>query len=287
MPETIKAELIIAAPLATVFQALTGNVALSAWFAESADIAPAEHRFDFWGRFTPEAPSREEGRHPLLLWEPERAISFRWHVHGDDTVVSITLAPAEGGTEVTLVHRDVPERNDGQSSFTDFWDISLQNLRGWVEREEIGRRSDFSLHEKDAVRLSMDIAAAPGDVFAALIEPRLLDRYIAAAATVEPQVGGRYDFGWDGGGPVKILELVSGERLAYAWEYPGEPATVVTWTLEGSGGETRVVLVHSGFGPVRKNDDYSTGWLKFLHSLKFLLESGPGWRAPSFSSTDY
>jgi uncharacterized protein YndB with AHSA1/START domain len=285
--ETITAELTIAAPRTAVFEALSANAALTTWFAEAAEIAPETHSFDFWGRYTPETPCREGGRHPLFNWDPERGVAFGWNVRGAATTVTVSLAEAERGTRVTLVHADVPDRQPGQYSFADFWDLSLQNLRGWVERREIGRRCDFSLHEKDAVRLSMAVGAAPAEVFAALIEPRLLDRYVASSATVEPHVGGRYDFGWEDGGPVQILELVTGERLAYAWEYSGEPATVVTWTLEASGGETHVVLVHSGFGPDRVNDDYSTGWLKFLHSLKFMLETGRDWQAPSFSSTDY
>lgn len=287
MSETIQAHLTIATTPATVFEALCQNEAVTSWFADAADIVPEQQRYDFWGRFTPEVPDREAGHHPLLRYQPEHSLAFHWYLRGVQTTVTISLEPVLQGTEVILRHDNVADRQDSQYSLADFWGLSLENLRGWVERRQIGARCDFSLHSQGDVHLSIDISAPPESVFAALIRPDQLERYIATQATVVPQVGGRYDFGWEGGGPVKILELLPNERLAYSWEYPGEPPTVVSWTLEGSGGQTRLVLVHSGFGTDRINDDYSTGWLKFLNSLKFLVEEGSAWQAPAFSQQDY
>jgi uncharacterized protein YndB with AHSA1/START domain len=40
---------------------------------------------------------------------------------------------------------------------------------------------------------------------------------------------GAFDFGWGGGGPVKILDLDPDRELAYSWHYPpDEPETVVS-----------------------------------------------------------
>ena len=47
-------------------------------------------------------------------------------------------------TLLRLVHEDLPTRQRGQASFTDFWELSLENLRGWVERRVVGVRCDFS-----------------------------------------------------------------------------------------------------------------------------------------------
>lgn len=179
----------------------------------------------------------------------------------------------------------MPERKTGEASFTDFWDLSLENLRGWVERRVIGARCDFSGERTGDVHLEVDIAAPPEAVFHALITPEELDRYFATRAVVEPYVGGRYDFGWGNGGPVKILELAPPEKLTYSWEYPPEPPTVVTWTLERSGGGTRLMLVHSGFGSERLTEEYQTGWLNCLNRIKFLVEGGPTWRVPSHPTT--
>ena len=130
------------------------------------------------------------------------------------------------------------------------------------------------------------IDAPPEAVFQALIEPAQLDRYIADQATVEPHIDGRYDFGW-GDGPQKILELVPNQTLAYSWSFPGEPATIVSWELEGSGGRTRLTLVQSGFGPDRTNDDYQSGWLSFLVRIKQLVETGAAWQKPVLTATEY
>jgi uncharacterized protein YndB with AHSA1/START domain len=75
---------------------------------------------------------------------------------------------------------------------------------------------------------------------------------------------GEYDFGWEGGGPIKILELEPNHKLTYSWHYED---TVVTWILEDSEGGTRLTVVHSGFAKDRSTDDYTAGWLKFINSL--------------------
>lgn len=79
--------------------------------------------------------------------------------------------------------------------------------------------------------------------------------------------------------PVEILELVPAERLAYSWRWE-EQETVVRWELEGSGGRTRLTLVHSGFGEDRDAEGYRLGWQAFLVSLRRLVELGDAWRKP-------
>lgn len=169
----------------------------------------------------------------------------------------------------------------------DFWDLSLENLRGWLERKAVGARCDFSSVQRGDVRLSAEIGASREAVFQALIKPEDLERYIAKKAVVEPRVGGRYSFGWKNDGPVKILDLVANEKLSYSWWYKRPEDTIVTWTLEGSGGRTWLILEHSGFGVDRSSEDYRTGWLAFLVRIKALVESGSAWHAPIFSATDH
>jgi len=45
-------------------------------------------------------------------------------------------------------------------------------------------------------RLSIEIEAPPSAVFRALTDPEQLNRWMAAAARVEPRVGGVFDLGW-------------------------------------------------------------------------------------------
>jgi uncharacterized protein YndB with AHSA1/START domain len=83
--------------------------------------------------------------------------------------------------------------------------------------------------------------------------------------------------GWDHG-PVRILEFEPQRRLAYSWHRAGDPDTVVTWELEGSGGRTRLVLVHSGFTDPRSAGGYQVGWAAFMASFKRMHEVGGRWR---------
>jgi uncharacterized protein YndB with AHSA1/START domain len=286
MSEHIQIALRIGAAPQRIFQALTQADQLTHWFAEHADVSEAERRYDFWGRFTPGAPTHAQGQHSIQLWQPDQKLAFVWQLRGAATTVTIGLTPEGDGTRLTLSQEDVPTRRDGEDSIADFWLLSFENLRSWLERGVISTFRDFSTSQKDTLQLAITIDAPPEAVFPALIEPAQLERYIAVRATVEPQIGGRYDFGW-GDGPQRILELVPNQTLAYSWSFPGEPDTVVTWELEGSGGRTRLTLVQSGFGPDRTNDDYESGWLSFMVRIKHLAELGAAWQKPTLLREDY
>jgi len=265
----------------TVYAALTDAAALRAWLAEHAEVSLDHGVFEFWGRFTPEG---ERGRQRLLAADPGRALGFSWQLQGAETEVGITLGPRDGGTLLTLTHSGVKPRASGDSYWVrDLLMLSLANLASYCEGHGIGPRCDFTAFGDTEARASVEIAASPTEVFASLIEPAQLDRWIAERAEVEPEVGGRYDFGWDHG-PVKILELEPGKVLAYSWRHSWEDAggpdsTVVRWELEGSQGHTHLTIVHSGFGGTpRRTEGYQLGWMEFLASLKRMLEAGAGWR---------
>ena len=132
MSEIIQVELSIAAAPSQVFQAVTRADELTHWFAEHAEVSQAEGRYDFWGQTTPEGLPPDQGRHRLLSWEEDRSLAFAWPVRGEESTVTMTLAPQEQGTLLRLVHEGLPARKPGQASFTDFWELSLENLRGCV-----------------------------------------------------------------------------------------------------------------------------------------------------------
>lgn len=284
MPESIRTSIEVAADCATVFRALTQATALQAWFAEYAEVDLATGRYDFWGRHTPGNPTAEEGRHQIVRIDQDRELTFEWRVGGQGFVVVISLAPISGRTLVTVNQRVEGDLKDGSANHADVWCLALQNLRAWVETGSAAWLPDFSGPTTGEVRLEVDAIAPPTTVFAGLIQPELLNRWMAVDATVEPRVGGTYDMGWgeDGGRPVKILDLVPDSRLAVSWADPGEPDTVVTWELEGSAGATRITLVHSGFGDDRPHDDYYAGWVDFLVRLKCISEGGPSWVGPRY-----
>jgi uncharacterized protein YndB with AHSA1/START domain len=271
----------IGAPPEAVYTALTDAAALRAWLAEHAEVALDSGVFGFWGRFT---PGGERGRQRLLAAEPGERLRFAWTLDGEETEVAITLEARDGGTLLTLTHSGVAPRASGDSYWVrDLLMLSLANLASYCEGRGIGPRCDFTAFRDTDARASVDIDASPGEVFASLIEPAQLNRWIADRADVEPEVGGRYDFGWDHG-PVKILELEPDKVLAYSWRHSwedqeGPDSTVVRWELAGSQGHTHLTIVHSGFGGSgRKAEGYQLGWMEFLASLKRMHEAGAGWR---------
>lgn len=283
MSKVFQIQIILPAAPERLFEALTSE--LAQWFAESANVSIPEKRYDFWGRYTPEAPDRDQGRHPLLDAETNRRLKYGWHILELDTTVDITLEVRAGNTVVVVTHDGVPRSHDISSyTFEDFWFLSLENLR----RHTDGKppvRCDFSKPMYGDIQHTVEIDGPHEVVFEALIKPEQLERWIASKATVEPKIGGRYDFGWNGTGPVKILELVPNEKLTYSWpEQEGE--TIVTWTLEESGGKTRLTLAHSGFAPARKTGGYNAGWLNFASWVKSIVEYGANWKPPVIPLSD-
>jgi len=270
----------IAAPPDTVYKALTDAAALESWFAEHAEVSLEQRTFGFWGRYTLDG---EPGKQRLLSFQPGRSLSFAWQLQDAETEVGIVLEPQDDGVLLSLTHSGVPPRASGEDYWVgDLMMLSLANLASYCEGRGIGPRCDFSSPPAGEARGSADIAASPAAVFASLIEPAQLDRWIAVRAEVEPRVGGRYDFGWDHG-PVRILELEPGKSLAYSWRHSwddqhGPESTVVRWELDGSQGQTHLTIVHSGFGQGRRPDGYQLGWMEFLASLKRMHEAGAAWR---------
>lgn len=279
MSRNIEVSITIAAPATTIFHALTDPRDVTAWFAEHARIAPGDGIYTFWGRHTPGLGNATAGSQRLLTFEPNHALSFAWKLDGAETTVAFELEEAAGATLVTLTHENVPPAPLHGSTLEDFWSLALLNLQSWGERDAVIARPDYSTRDHGTVRGEVGIAAPRRAVYAALIDPQQLERYIATTATVEPWVGGRYDFGW-GEGPIKVLDLVPDERLTYSWVHDSEAESVVTWELAESGGRTRLTLVHSGFAPDDDRPDYRIGWLEFLVRIKRMVEVGPRWQRP-------
>jgi uncharacterized protein YndB with AHSA1/START domain len=285
MSTTIQASIAIAAPAEAIFNALANPSELTVWFAEHARIAPDEGVFAFWGRHTPGAYEGRTAGQRLLAFEPCHALSFEWMLGDAETTVAIDLVDQDGATLVKVTHENVPPTARHGSTLEDIWSLALLNLQAWCERRQIGARPDYAAIDQGTVRAELEIAAPRSAVFATLIEPAQLERYIARTATVEPWVGGRYDFGW-GGGPLKILALDPDERLTYSWQFEEPSATVVTWELAESGGRTRLTLIHSGFAPDDERPDYRIGWLEFLVRIKRMVEVGPSWQRPTLNVID-
>ncbi len=271
----------IHAPIARVFHALTDSAELESWFAEHADVSLEEKRYDFWGRFTPEAPSRDHGRHPIEIADPDTRLRFGWRFRGGDTHVDLRLVEQDHATIVSVRHHDIPRppaEGPNRYAMEDVWFLSLENLRRHIHGCDVVR-CDFTRQSIGQVTHTIEIDGPRDAVWSALIDPSQLNRWIASDARVEPTRGGNWDLGWGDVGQFEILSIEPKESLAVSWSEAGKK-TVVTWTLEESGGKTRLTIVHSGFAPDRPVDEYDVGWLQYLVSIKSLVEFGIEWLPP-------
>ena len=215
----------VAAPPSRVFEALTRASELERWFTEKAFVSESEGRFDFWGRHTPGNPGRDAGRHRLRAFEPALRLAFEWSLRGKDTTVDIALAPSSRGTSLKLMH-DAPPRGVTEISVADFWFLSLENLRRFLEEGKAPVLCDYSTAPKGGAEIVVDIEAPPEAVFRALTHPSDLDRWMTAKSSVEPVVGGRMSFGWPTDGPVRHpFDRTEREAvlLLGARERPGDP----------------------------------------------------------------
>ncbi len=280
-PKPIHIQLTLPASASDVFHALTDNGALTTWFAEHASVSLDQMRFDFWGRSTPETPSREEGRHAIQLVEPNRRLCFTWPLRGADTTVDFRLVEREGNTILGLWHRDVPgipREQPGCYALDDLWYLWLENLRRFVAGRPVAR-ADFAADKLGDLSLSVEIDGSREAVWGALTKPDQLNRYFTSNATEEAKVGGVWVDWGEGEGALQILEMVPGKTFSVGWEIEGA-ATVVTWTLEESAGKTRLTLAHSGFAKDRHSDAEWGGWLNYLGLIRSLVEFGLDWIPP-------
>lgn len=276
MHELYQLQVTITADPAAVYNALTSADALATWFAEYAAVDLPARRYDFWGRYTPETPDRAQGHHEIIAAEQDRRLRFTWRIDGATTEVEYCLHPRPGATILTVTHTGCGRDTSAPCAPEDFWFLVLENLRRYVEGRLIYARFDFhTLNNKGDIRHAIEIDAPANVVFAKLIEPAELNRWIAHNAAVEPHVGGTLDLGWGEGFAAKILEIDPPNKLVYG----RTGSLVVTWTLEGSGGKTRLCILHSGFDPDSIPGE-RLGWLNFITWIGSMAEVGPAWQSP-------
>ncbi|KAA3645524.1 MAG: hypothetical protein DWQ07_13740 [Chloroflexi bacterium] len=269
-----------------IYAALTEDVALETWFAEHAAIRLGEQRYDYWGRYTPGTPSQDEGEHPLLALNVKRHIRYAWQFPEGITKVDIGIVPRDGQHVLFVRHSDLPKKLDPKyANLEDFWFLSLENLRRYLDSKQIVR-CDFSEMGTGDIQHSVEIEAGAEAVYEALIRPEQLNRWIASNAQVEAVEGGDYKFGWGDLGAIKILDMEDNRKLSYDWVEGDEtPDTMVTWELEETAGKTRLTMVHSGFAADHSTEGMQAGWLNFMSWIKSLVEYGAQWQ-PAIKQLD-
>jgi uncharacterized protein YndB with AHSA1/START domain len=268
-----------------VFRALTDSDALRAWFSEYADLSTNKNQYDFWGKFTPKAPDREEGKHPIVEYKPGQVIAFRWHISGNDTRVTYKLHPQANGTILTMRHAPDGEQNEEQVGFEDFWFLSLENLRRYLDGKASNARIDYTNPMRGDIRHETEIDAPPERVWEVLTNPDEINRWIATQATVQLEKDGDYNLGWmfEGmdAGASKILDIVPNRKIALDVPdpYSGKP-TVLTWEMQENNGKTWLTFTHSGFDADADVSGIYTGWRNFVNWVRSVSEYGAVWQPP-------
>jgi uncharacterized protein YndB with AHSA1/START domain len=109
----------------------------------------------------------------------------------------------------------------------------------------------------------------------------------------EPRVGHRFTFhiapqhGWSGMVECQVIELDAPHRVAYTWRGgPGQPETIVTFTLTPCESGTSLRLEHAGFVEgdsqgLSVRDVLSSGW-----SAKRLRTNLPAYLSRQFNQSD-
>lgn len=288
MYQDIRMQLTLNASPDRVWHALTDSTALVAWFSEYADVDLGAKRYDYWGRYTLDAPDRAAGSHPVVESVPSRRLAFDWRIGPDDTRVTYTLIPDGGGTILTMHHGHAPggASGDDAARHEDFWFLALENFRRYLDGKASDARVDYTDPMRGRVHHETVVDAPAEVVFDVLTNPDQLNRWIATDAVVSPEVGGDYKYGWmyEGmdTGAAKIVDIVPNRRIsARTADFgPEYPPSVMTWELEESGGKTRIVFTHSGFADDHDVSGINTGWRAFLNWVRSIAEYGERWQPP-------
>lgn len=256
---------VVPAPPKVVHEALTDPVAMRVWLAEHAEV-DLPGRYEFWGRFTPDGAEP----HQRMLHVDERGLRFAWTVDGVEATVEFELDEDDDGTLVTLSHSDLPSFADvladkagARGALQTFWTLAVANLADYVAGREPTPKCDFTSSE---LRASVVIDAAPGEVFDSMTRPDLLRKWFGVHIDVEPFVGGRFAMGGfdvDHAG-ARFLEFEPGRKVTLRYA----DGMLDHWELEGSGGGTRLSVMHSGFDPANPPYPGWAGWLAGISSLR-------------------
>ncbi|MEE8138520.1 MAG: SRPBCC domain-containing protein [Thermoanaerobaculia bacterium] len=134
----------------------------------------------------------------------------------------------------------------------------------------------------EAIERTLELDAAPDDVWRALTDPTELSGWFGDTAELSPTLGGEGWFGWEAHGKYSMRVEVFDPPKRLAWRWAREPdtpldetaSTLVEWTLTPRpDGGTTLTLRESGF--VREEDRQANvkGWKKELEELQAFLSA--------------
>lgn len=286
MPHEMNRFVLIESPLERVWSAMTESAQLTRWFCRKANI-----RLEPGGAFELDSTvPHASGKHRTLQVEPGRLLRIEWMIRENPTEVSLLLENFRGITRVSAKHQvpdDFPDLESIKDSLGNItagleylWCYAFILLKSYLRDAETQLRLE-SESDPLGIEWHTTIAAAPADVFKALVDPQEIKKWNPYCGDnhVEPRVGGRYAFGWDTetagtDGPDRIVEFQDNHKVTYTW-HGQEPKTLVSWTVQPlEGGKTKLHFTHSGFLRNPKVVlEYKLGWAHFLYALKMSVET--------------
>ena len=142
----------------------------------------------------------------------------------------------------------------------------------------------MTVSEIDAVVSEIRIAAPPEAVFAYLVDPDKMARWMGAHAESDPRQGGAYtvDINAQARARGRYVEVVPHSRVVntFGWEgdhnvSPGSSTVEVTLTPDGDG--THLRLVRRGLLTAAMREQHRDGWQLYLARLSVAASGGePG-----------
>ena len=257
------------------WQALTDWQQLNSWLSDKADVDLGAGRFQMCGRHLPDSPCDGSDRFSLAGHEAGNSLQLNWDYRGESTRLEFSLEYTGEGCRVQLAHTNVPRRGETEITMIEYWQWVLLALRGYCENGNAPTLFEFGVPQAAGqLEVSIDIAADRAKVWETLATSEGLKGIFGGdGPVVEMQEGGKYSYGWgEGEGPTKVISFSPNELIHTDWYHGKDPETFITWKLSGSGGRTRLTLVHSGFTTDKQKHDYEAGWFHFLVELREIAE---------------
>jgi len=123
-----------------------------------------------------------------------------------------------------------------------------------------------------AIKKSYKIGAPIEQVWKALVDPEIIDKWGGDPLKMDSKVGSKFQL-WGGDIYGKNIEVVDKKKLVQEWSIGDwSKPSIVTFTLKGEGNETILDLEHVDV-PEEEIDDIDHGWDDYyIGPLKKMLE---------------
>jgi uncharacterized protein YndB with AHSA1/START domain len=284
-------------PMEKVWAAIATPVRIADWMGVEwlGGEAPLQEGAAFDYRF---ANTAMESRGRVLRLVPPRVLEHSWFENiPPAAVIRWSLEPDGDGCVLTLTHLPGPPEDGPRAAAG--WTQILENLaaalgetdaatgggmEAWrrcrdgyasafpPEATRDGRR--IEVDGSPALRFQRRLAWPAPDVWAALVEPAALTRWLQAEATIDPFVGGRFHLVLGGGSSRmegSVLRWEPPHLLEYTWpESAANGDSIIRFEIAEDGGGSRLTLTHilRGGGDLA---DFGSGWHWHLDALEAAL----------------